>query len=99
MESEEFAHAGEVDDTAISVRERIDRLWGMLGAIKVKCPSCQTIQKVQTDLTTTCRKCGHSYKIFPSTSPSRVVWCPKGKLYLLHQIRSLRVSGKYVEIL
>lgn len=97
----EFNKASEVkiEQTKKGIKERIQTMWGKLGDIKVVCPDCSTSQAVQTTKSTTCRKCGHSYKIYPKGSKSRVVWCPSDKLWILKNIRSLEVQGKYDEVL
>lgn len=97
----EFKKASEIQavETRKGIRERIGMMWGRLGEIKVRCPSCGHVQAVMTDKGTTCRRCGHSYKIFPATQKSRVVWCPEGKLWILRNIRSLRKHGRYDEVL
>jgi len=98
---EEFERASDLDkkSTIITIKEMIKEKWGQLEWIKVKCPKCNNIQRVQTDLRTTCRKCMSAYKIYPSNSISRVVEVPKGKLYLLRQIRALRKFGRFDELL
>ena len=97
----EFERASQLktEETKRGIRERIQLMWGQLGLIKAECPSCSHIQSIQTDTSTTCRKCVHKYKIYPKNEPSRVRWCPPNKLWLLKNIHSLRTKGKYDEVL
>ena len=39
----------------------------------VKCPKCGWKQKTYSNKIVRCIRCGHSYKVFPKNSKSRVV--------------------------
>ena len=77
-------------------KKALNELWNMLGDIEVRCPSCNHIQKVRTVLTVKCLSCGRSFMVCPKNKPSRIVSCPQGKIWILHQIVSLSTTGKYI---
>lgn len=98
---DEFRQAIEIqrEESRMQVRERIGKLWSLIGPIAVWCPSCSKTQKVQTTKAVICFHCGCKYKVYPKNGKSRVVWVPEGRLSLLHEIRSLQTTGGYTNIL
>jgi len=95
----EFKKAIDIVSDKEHIKAAINRLWSVIGFIITECPSCKSQQKVQTTKSTKCHRCGRRYRIYPSDKKSRVVFCPKGKLWLLHELRSLETRGKYTAIL
>lgn len=77
----------------------IKELWRQLGNIKVKCPNCENVMSVQTVKSKRCVLCGKSFRIYPPERPSRVIWCPPGKLPILRNIHSLETKGVFESIL
>lgn len=65
----------------------------------VECPKCGKKQHTQTTISRRCVSCHSTFKIFPQNHPSRVCYCPKELIPILHQLYSLENEGKFLSIL
>jgi hypothetical protein len=74
----------------------INQLWSQLGEITVQCNHCGQRQLARTVKSKQCINCEHSFTICPKNQPSRIVYCPPNKRYLLFQIQSLTLDGKFL---
>lgn len=78
------------------MKKTVNKLWNRLGEIKVQCPSCGHKQVARTINSVRCHNCKNAYNIILKNKPSRIIYCPPDKIWILHQIISLELDRKYV---
>jgi len=93
-----FKRASDLTDDETAIRKTADRIKSLKGLILnsciSECPKCGWKQHPKSTVSIQCRKCNHSYRVYPEGSPCRIVKCPSKFRPLLIELSDLQNTGR-----